>query len=449
MHSGLSGPQTCLPTEVKNEMPPNRSARKTLIALAVVAITASVNVRAEVSDEEIHLLREQIQALSQRLDQLEQANRELKAANDKLLQTSLNNAETGAEVHEKAAIARVSEPPAEASWTETIHWKGDFRFRYENIDVDGKDDRNRSRIRARAALVADVNDTMEVGLGWASGGDDPVSSNQTLGKGGSTKDIGLDLAYFDWSGLNDTHVMGGKFKNILYRPSRNQMLWDSDWRPEGTGIAWDNGHFFASALGTWIESDSSIGNEFSYLTQLGFRLELGDNARLTAGIGYHQFDTAGKGSFFGDDNDFFGNSFDPVTNTYLYDYEGVQLFAELGFRVFDMPATVFADYVQNQAVDEFDSGYNFGLKLGSARAPGSWDLSWAWEDLETDAALGLLTDSDFGGGGTNAKGHILKGTYAIAENFNTIFTYFINEIDGNRGKENDFNRLQLDLNFKY
>ncbi len=114
---------------------------------------------------------------------------------------------------------------------------------------------------------------MEVGLGLASGGDDPVSSNQTLGGGGSTKDIRMDLAYFDWSGLKDTPsftVVNSATSST--EPARNALLWDSDWRPEGTGIEWDNGKFFANGLGTWIESDSSSGQSFAYLTQAGYQV---------------------------------------------------------------------------------------------------------------------------------------------------------------------------------
>jgi len=94
-----------------------------------------------------------------------------------------------------------------------MYWKGDFRYRYETFDIEGKPDRDRNRIRARAALIADVTPAMQVGLGLASGGDDPVSSNQTLGGGGSTKDLRIDLAYFDYTGLKDSHIVGGKFSN--------------------------------------------------------------------------------------------------------------------------------------------------------------------------------------------------------------------------------------------
>ena len=416
----------------------------TLLILSPVAAQAA-------SDEDIAAMREQLMALSERLDRLEAENRELTATNAELVKDSQETAVTVAAVSEKtdAVAADVEERSAKTKWTETIRWKGDFRYRYESFDVENQPNRDRNRIRARAALIADVTPTIEVGLGLASGGDDPVSSNQTLGGGGSTKDLRIDLAYFDWDGLKDTHVYGGKFSNYVYRAGKNALLWDGDWRPEGTGIKWNNDMFFANALGTWIESDSKEGQSFAYLTQLGVKFPIGDNFKLTTGVGYHVFDTAGSGSFFGDDDDFFGNSFDPITNTYLYDYEELEFFADLGFEMFGHPALLFGDYVQNQAVDEDDTGWAVGFKYGSARNKGEWQFGYVYQRLEKDAVLGLLTDSDFGGGGTNSKGSIIKGSYAIYKNFNANLTYFINDVGLDREDPIDFKRLQLDLSFKY
>jgi hypothetical protein len=61
----------------------------------------------------------------------------------------------------------------------------------------------------------------------------------------------------------------------------------------------------------------------------------------------------------------------------------------------------------------------------------------------------LLTDSDFGGGGTDSDGHILKGSYAFARNLNANMTYFMNNVGLNRENPIDYKRLQLDLSFKY
>ena len=395
----------------------------TLLLLSPVAAQAA-------TEEDFAAMRAQMQALSDRLDRLEAENKALAAANAELTKNTRETAASVAVVSEKtdAVVAEVEEQAAKSSWTDTIRWKGDFRYRYETFDVEGKPNRDRNRIRARAALIADVTPTIEVGLGLASGGDDPVSSNQTLGGGGSTKDLRIDLAYFDWDGLKDTHVVGGKFSNYIHRAGKNALLWDGDWRPEGTGIKWDNGKFFANALGTWIESDSNKDQSFAYLTQLGIKLPIGDSAKLTAGVGYHNFQTKGNGSYFGDDDDFFGNSFDPETNTYIYDYEELEFFADLGFEMFGHPALVFGNYVQNQDADENDTGWAVGFMYGSAKNKGEWQFGYVYQRLEADAVLGLLTDSDFGGGGTDSKGSIIKGSYAFYKNFNANLTYFINDV---------------------
>lgn len=420
--------------------------------IALLLACMALPFAASADDGELRMLREQIAALSQRLDQLEASNRELQSTNESLAAADRDNAAAVVAVSEKteAAMADWEGQATKASWADSLRWKGDFRYRFENIDIEGRDDRNRSRIRARTALVANISSDLEVGVGMASGSEDPVSSNQTLGGGGSSKDLRLDLAYFDWSGLDNTHLIGGKFKNIVKPSGKNSMLWDSDWRPEGLAFTWDNDRFFAGGVGTWLESDSNKGNNFAWIAEAGMKFRVGDNVKMRFGLGYHEFDTAGRKSVFGD-GDFFGNSFVGAGSDAVYanNYHGVQAFGEVGFEVAEMPLLAYFDYVQNQEASEFDTGYIFGLKLGSAAAPGSWDIAWAYEDLEADAALGLLVDSDFGGGGTDARGHIFKGTYAIRKNLSTKITYVVNEIDGDLGSEKDFNRLMLDLAFKF
>jgi hypothetical protein len=403
------------------------------------------------ADEELAAMREQLTALTRRLDRLEAENRALAATNREMAKSTQQNTMAITEVSEKTdtIAVEVKQQATASSWTDSIRWKGDFRYRFENFDIEGKPNRNRNRIRARASLTADIAPTIRVGLGLASGSEDPLSTNQTLGQAGSSKGLNLDLAYFDWSGIANTHVVGGKFSNFLHKSGKNGLLWDNDWRPEGLGFKWDNGRFFVNGLGNWIESDSKNDQSVAFGTQVGVRLPVGDAVKLTAGAGYYRFDTKGSSSFFGDDDDFFGNSFDPVTKTYLYDYEELELFADLGFDLFEQPALIFADYVQNQAVDENDTAYAFGFKIGTAKNPGQWEFAYVYQKLEADAVLGLLTDADFGGGGTNSKGSIFKGGYAILKNVKANFVYFINKPGINSSNTLDYKRLQLDLAFKY
>jgi len=422
----------------------------TTAATACLLALASAQPAFAVSDEEFQALRAQLMAIGERLNELESSNQALREENDQLKAATAQDRATLGELAEttQQVSTQLEESAARTSWTDRIALKGDFRYRYETLDQEGKDKRRRNRIRARAAIVANVNDDVEVGLGMASGGDDPVSTNQTLGGGGSTKGLNLDLAYFKYKGFENTTVLGGKFKNNLYKPGGNALLWDGDWNPEGFGVSWQNDGLFLNGIGTFLESDSNKKTEFSYGLQGGYEHDFGA-VNLTTGIAYYHINTKGKGAFFGADDDFFGNSYDPVTMTYLYDYHEVELFADLGFDLAGRPFNLFFDYVQNQDAPQDDTGYALGFEYGKAKADGSWQLGYTWQELEKDAVYGLLTDSDFGGGGTDAKGHVLSGRYMIAKNWSADLTYFINKryISGN--DERDFNRLQLDLNFKY
>ena len=92
---------------------------------------------------------------------------------------------------------------AQSNWTDSISVKGDVRLRYEGIDEEGEEERNRGRFRARLGLTADVNENVKAVLQFATGGDNPVSTNQSFDDGFSRKDIGLDLAYLDWTPNDD------------------------------------------------------------------------------------------------------------------------------------------------------------------------------------------------------------------------------------------------------
>jgi hypothetical protein len=341
--------------------------------------------------------------------------------------------------------------PASLAWLEKLSLSGDFRYRYEQINQEISPDRNRQRIRARSVLVAKPQDNLQIGFGLTtSQGDDPISQNQTIGNNGAPSDVYINLAYFNWTALPGLNVMGGQFKNPLYRPGNQGLLWDGDWNPEGFGATYTKGPFFANAIGTWLDSDSADTKEFTYGGQVGTTVSLGEKVKLTGGLGYFHFDTEGKGVFYGTaPGAFVGNSFDAVTNTYLYNYDELEVFAQLGFTVAGLPAAIYGDYVNNSDADQYDTGWTAGVTLGAAKAKGTWQASAGYQVLDPDAVYAALTDSDFGGGGTDNEGVVLRGAYALSDRTNVAFSYFINTIDQDVGTEQDYDRLQLDLNFAY
>lgn len=432
--------------------------KKLTILVGLSLLLFSTSALSQVGEDEIKLLRQQIEMLSQRLDQLETQNQALTQSLAESNRQAVASTEDAVEATidarvETAVSEKVTEQMAAMSWAERIRWSGDFRYRYENIDYEHKDNRNRNRIRARTHLEADLMPTLQVGFGLSTGGDDPVSGNVTLGGGGSKKDIKMDLAYFDWSGLKDTHIVGGKFKNFLVRPAKTGLQWDGDWRPEGLGGVWNNGTIFAQGLGTWLEGDSKNGTSFAWVAQAGVSLKMGKSGKLKLGGGYAVFDIAGLDPAFGDPENFYGNSFvfDPITGSlvYKYDYRVWEAFAEYGFTLADRNMLLFANFTHNTAADDNNTGYLFGAKYGSTKARGDWQLMYFYERLEADAVVGLLADSDFGDGGTNAKGSVFSGTYAFSSNWNFKLSYFLNKILLDTQDPKSFNRIQFDLNFKF
>lgn len=419
--------------------------RITILALCL-SLGFSPLTRAEVSEAEFDALRAQMVQLADRLSALEAENKALRELNHSTLkEVELNRDKLG----------EVSKIAASAVWTEGIKLKGDFRYRYEEIDEQGKAKRDRNRVRARAGVIAKLPNRVEVGLGLASGGDDPVSTNQTLGKGDSSKGLQLDLAYAAWQPSDQLRLVAGKMKNILYRPQKNPMLWDGDWNPEGIALSYKSGPWFANFFGNWLESDSKADNRLlTWGGQGGVKTYLG-GVDLVAGLGYYDMGTKGKSSFYGDDDDFYGNSFvcaDPVnvaSCVYAHNYEELELFVNVSTKVGDLPLNLFVDYVTNRAVDDNDTGYALGAKLGKASSPGSWQLAYVYQDLEADAALGLVADSDYAGGGMDGKGHIFKGAYAINKKWSFGFTYFVNERGKALDNEHDYDRLQVDTKFNY
>jgi len=134
---------------------------------------------------------------------------------------------------------------------------------------------------------------------------------------------------------------------------------------------------------------------------------------------------------------------------YLYDYEVVQVGAEYGFQVGSLPVSLWADYLQNTAVDDLNQGYNLGFTLGKASNPGSWEFVALYQDVEKDATWGGWVDSDFAGGTTQGKGFQFKGAYVPVKNTSLNLAWYQNTRNYDTSSERDYQRLQLDFSLKF
>ncbi len=349
-----------------------------------------------------------------------------------------------------AAVFLLAAAPASAQeqgWADRIKLKGDVRIRHERIDEDGEEDRARMRFRARFGLSATVSDDVKVIFQLATGGDNPVSTNQTFDDGFSTKDIGVDLAYVDWKIRDGLSFYGGKMKNPLYKAGGVPLIWDGDLNPEGFALHYSAGNFFGTVGGFSAEERSSSDDSLLYVAQAGVKFPLGDTASITAGVGYFAYtNTVGNEPFY--DGSANGNSVD-INGDYLYDYKNTEVFAELNTKLSGWPLKVYAHATKNSDAPTEDTGFAVGAKVGSARNEGDMEFSWTYQDIEADAVIGTFNDSDFGGGGTDSDGHMLKAKYAVSKKIALGGTLFLNNVDRFQGTEHDYNRLQLDVEFKF
>ncbi len=418
-----------------------------LLAAGLLFFTALAT---EAGADEISDLKQQLAEQQKMLEQMQQKLAEFEA---KQAAQEQKIEEQVVKVVEEKKETMV---PDSLKWAEKVKISGDLRYRYEWIDEEGNDERNRNRIRARLGLTGQVTDDIEVGMRLAtseeisSGNGDPVSTNQTLDDAFSKKSFWLDLAYFKWNpnggGLN---VIGGKMETPFYRVGGDQLIFDSDLTPEGmaaqyTGPLGENDSFFLNGGGFWVNEVSDGVDTSLWGIQGGVSHTFADESVLTGGASIYCYgNIAGSGPLIG--TGFQGNS--NAGGLYISDYDIAEAFGQYDFRVGQTAAALFADYVENtSAATSQDSGWLVGGKLGKLKDPGTWELSYDYRDLEADAVLGAFNDSDFIGGGTNGKGHRFGLGYQLTKNVQGALTYFL---DKKGDDEHDYNRLQADLIFKF
>ncbi|HBG26694.1 MAG: hypothetical protein A2Y10_04825 [Planctomycetes bacterium GWF2_41_51] len=391
------------------------------------------------------------------------------------MQQKLEQLETGQKVQEQKIDEKISTAvekkqisalPDSFKWVENVKLSGDLRYRHETVNRQNNTGRwnagdNKNRIRARLGLDAKINDDWSAVFRLASGSADPVSTNQTLENAFSSKAIWLDLAYFDWhpAAWPAINVYGGKMKNPFFRAGDNQLIWDDDLNPEGIAASYkkslsEKTDLYVNGGGFWVDQSSSTGNISLWGTQAYVKHVFENKNYLSSGLSYYNYGSLqGKPSLvsqWSSGTSSLGNSVEPGTINYLSDYDIVEGFGEYGFNYNNLPIAVYGSYVKNIAASTAeDTGWLIGFKVNKAKVPGSWEFSYDYRSLDADAVLGQFSDSDFAGGGTDAKGHRFGLKYQVAKNLQAGLTYFLNETSANSFESDDYRRLQADLMLKF
>ena len=420
--------------KMKTSFKPEEYLMKIKILLFTSLFVISSGTFANEPPNELALLREQIKLLSQRLDQLE------------------SNAKTSVEAAAVTTVDKTEEIPqpkksAKSAWYERIAFKADFRDRYEYIDEKGKEIRQRNRVRLRAQFDMAVSENFGFTLGMATGADDPVSTNQSLDDAFSTKDLRLNLAYYNWKLNDEFTLIGGKMKNPFYIPTKNPIFWDGDLNPEGFALAFDNKIIKASLVVFDVEERKAETDTLLFGGQIYHPFKINEESNLLAGLGYYDYDNI-KGNQPLFDGKPKGNTLDE-NGDFANDFNTFEVFVEYKTKLSEKPLSIYANYYQNTKADELDTAYTAGFLYGKVKGTGSWNLGLAYLDVEADAVFGLFNDSDFAGGNTDSKGMILKAGYGLYNNMSLGLTYIDSEIGQSQLVQTEYDRLQLDYKIKF
>jgi hypothetical protein len=345
-------------------------------------------------------------------------------------------------------------------------WKGDFRVRNENIDQEAAVERNRSRVRVRLGFDAEVNPTVKAGFQFATTeSGDARSSNQTLGDVNSRKSLDLDLAYVEWAPNAATKVTLGKMKQPLV--TTTSYFVDKDINPEGAAVACTHaptGAFANAALFDLVERGSTVDSTAVAL-QVGVRGKLNDDTAyvLAAGEMKHRavknqavIQSGSVGGFFGNTTKTTGCAVG-VATCLANEFAVRNALAEVSTIVADYPVTVFVDWAENADAAKYNEALAYGVTLGKASLPNSWEVGVVRQMVEKDALFGQWIDSDFAAGNTDGDGYTLRGAYQVAKNWKLNVAYHMNEtnnevaavVNGRNVLDRDYKRLQLDLNYAF
>jgi len=339
-------------------------------------------------------------------------------------------------------------------WIRNTQWFGNLRLRYEGQLKNYTDDRHRERFRLRLGFKTHPVDSLEVGVRLATGGaGTPTSTNQTLTDTFDNKEIRVDRAYAQFTPWKWLSIIGGKM-GIPFK--KTDTAWDSDVTPEGVALrlkSQSDGPIqpFATIAAFQVDELSGDAGDPGLLGfQGGARVELpwGRDWSWTPSIAYYDFtgiDGKLPSTITNAPN---GNSTD-ATGSFRDDFDLIHAISKIkipSLPALNKPVTLLGDWVHNTDAADDDTGYQIGFKVGKVTdQTGSWEASYSWKRLESDATFGALTDGDFGLGGTGHKGHKLGVKVGLAKHWSAALTYFrVDDIEPTAGITRRNNVLQMD-----
>ena len=326
------------------------------------------------------------------------------------------------------AAAMAAEPAKNETWLNRFTWGGDMRFRLQK-ETGSAGNNDRARIRARLRASAKVNEqissTVRLTTGGVGGAGSNYTTNSNLGGVNSKLQFDLDLAFIDYHPVTGLQILLGKSPTQFWAPGTSEIAWGFPWSQEGLNMKYvtDLGNFKPTLVAAFTNFYESGGAEQGRdNTMLGIQaIAPYRSADWNATLAFGSYDYANlKGTAISklgyaatalsaDGNTLAGAG--TAAATLANDYRLLDVGAEIGYNLSFAPISIYYNYVMNQAVSEGNKGQIAGVKLGALKDQGSWMAEYNYRDVEADAAIGMVGETQYLNGGTNVQGHLVRLGY--------------------------------------
>ncbi len=334
-----------------------------------------------------------------------------------------------------------------SDFIENLDIKGDLRVRYDWQDNDdGKDDaKDRIRGRLRLGLIwHNPDENLKIAAGLATGGLTGNTTNSTYSNDQvfETGDIRLDYAYAEHK-IDNFRFLAGQQKNPYYS---TMALWDGDVRPAGfTGQIQLEPMFVTAGYYQVRYIDRDIARMLA--AQAGVKI-----GNILAAIAYYDVNRVEEWIDDGDNN---------LNDDYKYQI--ADFYTKCDFTVDKVKLSVHGEVFYNFGADgEKGEGVlggdldpedeNLGWLVGAKAKVDRFSLGVEYGQVEADACVQVLKDSDWGSGlgSTDVEGWKVGAGYQLTKHCKFATTYFYTEPKERKDyKVKDVNRVQVDLKYKF
>jgi hypothetical protein len=333
-------------------------------------------------------------------------------------------------------------------------WKGDIRLRSQQETTWPADMRISEKIRVRLGVKVDLESDLSAEFRLATAKTNS-SANQSLGDdkdpGFTRRFFGLDLAYAEWRPLPFFKLHAGRIPQVQYRPGESQILLDADLALEGAAVVLEYSYdeqlgLFSSFGSAWLRENydtyysQKLTDNMLNWGQIGIKWKTQDST-TAFGSGFFNY-TALQGMKFSDvstGGTARGNS-EAAAGVFKNSFIPRQYFIETKLKADAYQVGAFVEYVINGEAVDPNKAWWTGVSLAQER----WKAQVAYGELQSDVVPGVMTDSDFAGGTTDAKGYVVTAAWKLKKNLTLGLSQYLNR--KKLGLEDtQYSRTHLDL----